>query len=468
MEICQMMAEGWIFQIGLEKNRVELFFKTVQGETIVLKDNFYPWIIIVPKGKLATILSLVENHPFVQYAKVEEKFVSIFDDRKSKVIKVFLNSTDSVRRFLKDIEKIEEIKEINETKLPNFLKYMMERKVRFFQKVKVEYDNSDQILQVFSSEQEEPKINAVSLDIKITEDEKIESISVCGRNFYKKYYSQNENELLNSFIKDFKKMENFFEVLITYAGDKFLGLLNQKLVFYSLEKLPLIYSSGIEYRGKIHLDIAQDIGRDFSIEYLFSDELEDICEYFFGKYDEEKKSRYILEIGLRRLIGLIELSNICNSKPGLVSRTTPGMLNTFVHYETAYNEDYVIPDKKKIIESIKTLKELMELDKSGMIYYPEPGVYFKVAKLDFSSLYPSIIVKHNISAETVFCNHDCGEICKLKKGIVPKGLKKVLERRLLLKKKMKETDGEEREVLDIKQKSLKTLLVTCFGYMGYS
>src|SRR5438445_9663531 len=33
---------------------------------------------------------------------------------------------------------------------------------------------------------------------------------------------------------------------------------------------------------------------------------------------------------------------------------------------------------------------------------------------------------------------------------------------------MKETDGEEREVLDIKQKSLKTLLVTCFGYMGYS
>src|SRR5439155_24129715 len=80
----------------------------------------------------------------------------------------------------------------------------------------------------------------------------------------------------------------------------------------------------------------------------------------------------------------------------------------------------------------------------------------------------NIIVKNNISAETVFCNHGCGENCKLKKGIVPKGLRKILERRLLLKKKMKEMDGEEREILDIKQRSLKTLLVTCFGYMGYS
>ena len=261
-------------------------------------------------------------------------------------------------------------------------------------------------------------------------------------------------------------MESYFEVIITYAGDKFLGLLNQKLTSHNLDKLPLIYNNGVNYRGKIHLDIAQDIGRDFSIEYLFSDELEDICEYFFGKYDEEKKAKYIFEIGLKRLIGVIELSNMCNSKPDLVSRTTPGMLNTFVHYETAYNEDYVIPDKKKIIESIKTLKELMELDKSGMIYYPEPGVYFNVAKLDFASMYPNIIVKNNISAETVFCHHGCGDICKLKKGIVPKGLRKILERRLMLKKQMIKSEGEKREVIDIKQRSLKTLLVTCFRLHG--
>ncbi len=32
---------------------------------------------------------------------------------------------------------------------------------------------------------------------------------------------------------------------------------------------------------------------------------------------------------------------------------------------------------------------------------PEPGVYKKVHQIDFTSLYPSIIVKYNLSPETI-------------------------------------------------------------------
>ena len=35
-----------------------------------------------------------------------------------------------------------------------------------------------------------------------------------------------------------------------------------------------------------------------------------------------------------------------------------------------------------------------------MIFQPEPGVYEKVHQIDFTSLYPSIIVKYNLSPET--------------------------------------------------------------------
>ncbi|MDD1749009.1 MAG: hypothetical protein LUO89_03955 [Methanothrix sp.] len=36
-----------------------------------------------------------------------------------------------------------------------------------------------------------------------------------------------------------------------------------------------------------------------------------------------------------------------------------------------------------------------------MIFQPEPGVYRKVHQIDFTSLYPSIIVKYNLSPETI-------------------------------------------------------------------
>jgi hypothetical protein len=39
------------------------------------------------------------------------------------------------------------------------------------------------------------------------------------------------------------------------------------------------------------------------------------------------------------------------------------------------------------------ISELKAADKGGMIFQPELGVYEKVHQIDFTSLYPSIIVK---------------------------------------------------------------------------
>jgi DNA polymerase I len=36
-----------------------------------------------------------------------------------------------------------------------------------------------------------------------------------------------------------------------------------------------------------------------------------------------------------------------------------------------------------------------------MIFQPEPGVYEKVHQIDFTSLYPGIMVKYNLSPETI-------------------------------------------------------------------
>ena len=102
----------------------------------------------------------------------------------------------------------------------------------------------------------------------------------------------------------------------------------------------------------------------------------------------------------------------------------------------------------------------------------------ELGEVDFSSMYPSLMAKYNISAETVLCGccPDSGlripelgfHICEKRRGIVPKVLEFAVTKRLRYKRLVKETEDEElREVYDKRQSALKWILVTCFGYLGY-
>ncbi|POO76417.1 DNA polymerase I, partial [Bacillus sp. MBGLi97] len=60
-----------------------------------------------------------------------------------------------------------------------------------------------------------------------------------------------------------------------------------------------------------------------------------------------------------------------------------------------------VPFRKRDAEGLRSISELKACDKGGMIFQPEPGVYERVHQIDFTSLYPSIIVKYNLSPETI-------------------------------------------------------------------
>lgn len=113
---------------------------------------------------------------------------------------------------------------------------------------------------------------------------------------------------------------------------------------------------------------------------------------------------------------------------------------------------------------------------------PVAGLHEDVAILNFSSLFPRIFVKHNISPETINCRHEeCrlhGErvpflgfhICTKRRGVYPEVFGKVLEERDQVKKAMKGLDpasGEYRK-LDVLNRSLKMQLVSPYGYMQFA
>ncbi|MGC8636272.1 MAG: DNA polymerase domain-containing protein [Thermoprotei archaeon] len=116
----------------------------------------------------------------------------------------------------------------------------------------------------------------------------------------------------------------------------------------------------------------------------------------------------------------------------------------------AMRRRFAVPDVKVNVERPRTLKDLINDDRAGLIIFPRPGFHDVAYQLDFTSMYPSIIVTRNISPENVL-RASGGRL-----GIVPEALKGLLEARQVLKA----VDEERAD-------AVKFMLVASFGYLGY-
>lgn len=157
------------------------------------------------------------------------------------------------------------------------------------------------------------------------------------------------------------------------------------------------------------------------------------------------------ESGLR---GVLLSARLTGLPPNLAARFTPGTLISSYEIYEAMRRGISVPFRKEDAERVRGLAELRSADKGGMMFQPQAGVYDDVHQIDFTSLYPSIIVKYNLSPETI---DDPG-----KSGFLSEALRPLLELRLETKRLRKEND-ELAEVDSI----LKWMLVTSFGYTGY-
>jgi DNA polymerase elongation subunit (family B) len=178
------------------------------------------------------------------------------------------------------------------------------------------------------------------------------------------------------------------------------------------------------------------------------------------------------------LDGVVEIARLTQLPVQHQSRSTIGTALSSMQLSWAYRNDYLIPAKKREPEDFKSAATLLLADRGGLIFQPVMGYHEQIAELDFVSMYPNIMVGHNVSPETVNCRCCKNEavpelkytICEKRTGIVPSTLKPIVERRSFYKKEKKRLKklGDERwHLYDCRQNALKWMLVTCFGYLGY-
>ncbi len=127
-------------------------------------------------------------------------------------------------------------------------------------------------------------------------------------------------------------------------------------------------------------------------------------------------------------------------------------------------------------------RHLNENLKGGAVLEPKKGLHENVLVLDYKSLYPTIIMAHNLCYTTVLegdsysdedvINSPTGARFvkpNIYKGIVPAVLENLLEQRSETKRQMKNaTDKNDYRVLDATQLALKILLNSFYGYSGYA
>ena len=167
------------------------------------------------------------------------------------------------------------------------------------------------------------------------------------------------------------------------------------------------------------------------------------------------------------LPGLFEVSRMSSLPLEVASSVTPGTAVSALEVSEAVRKGILVTAYKDDAESEKSPEELIMMDRGGLVLDPDPGIYEDVYEIDFSSMYPSIIVRYNLSPETVSRSADgipdtIYSISDERKGFLSSALRILLETRLSYK--------AARHLAPLYNKrdiALKWLLLTSFGYTGY-
>jgi len=114
---------------------------------------------------------------------------------------------------------------------------------------------------------------------------------------------------------------------------------------------------------------------------------------------------------------------------------------------------------------------------------PVKGLHENVLVLDYRSLYPTIIMAYNICYSTLLTEQQAEQLEHITtpngakfvspsvfRGIVPKILEHILEERMRTRRQMEgtQTPPEQYRALDARQKALKVLLNSFYGYYGHA
>ncbi|MFN4132945.1 MAG: DNA-directed DNA polymerase, partial [Candidatus Hadarchaeales archaeon] len=182
-----------------------------------------------------------------------------------------------------------------------------------------------------------------------------------------------------------------------------------------------------------------------------------------------------LEIGMELLPLFIELSRAVGQTLFDVTRMSPGQLVEWLLISSAHRFGEMVP-ARPVGEEFE--ERAMETYTGAYVMEPVKGLHENLVVFDFRSLYPSIIVTHNIDPSTLNCKCCSPKVkvpelgyhfCQKKKGFIPATLEEILKERAALKEEMKKHKKNTKEYLSLytRQWAFKIIANSFYGLLGY-
>lgn len=463
---------------------------------------------------------------------------------EKEVVKVVVENPLHINPLRKEIRDLPKADEVFEYDIPAARRYLIDHELNPMGGIEVEGEtrNESDGKELIVTKPPEPaedvdeELNIMCFDIETysplenprSEKDPVIMLSIVSNQGFEKVITwkdfdseldyvevvKDEKELLRRFVKVVEKQD--FDVITGYNTDLFdfpfirdraekkgvdlrIGRRNseissQRRRFETVTRVP----------GRPHLDIyaivdfLSKIGAIRLINYT----LENVYEHMLDKSKPDieckgiseaweeggKKGRELLEYSLSDSKAGLELAQevfplireLCRTiKQSLfdVSRMTSGQLVEWLLVSNAHRIDELVPARpvgKKYRE--RQRKSYL----GGYVKEPDKGLHEDLVVFDFRSLYPTIIVTHNIDPATLDCDC-CGPeeavkapnldytFCQKEKGFIPQTLKGLIEDRSRLKEEMKELEEGSREYNSIynRQWALKIIANSFYGMLGY-
>jgi DNA polymerase I len=195
---------------------------------------------------------------------------------------------------------------------------------------------------------------------------------------------------------------------------------------------------------------------------------------------DRQNAFFLKETNLAGCLDLVERSR----KPlQELSWASIGNILTAIQIREARRRGVLVQWRAWRPERFKTAAALHAADRGGTTLSPVVGFHEDVHELDFASLYPNIICEFNLSPETVRCTcHDRADVPELEysvcdlDGYLPEVLQPIIDDRAEIKARLAGDGAAEasrlstadRKALEGQSSALKWILVSCFGYQGFS
>jgi DNA polymerase I len=418
--------EGWLLEPFIRGKDAVLWFKTVDGRAIQLTERYRPIFLAEPKKGFtpANVRYLLGEHPNVHSAEIVERYPSLHRRRLKEVVEARVDSTGELDGVIRYARGLPEVREIYNTGLIPIQWYLIHRGVAPSNLCEVEGSNGrlDSIRVIDDEDAVEPP-PLMTLLFQISDSPTIEEIRVCDGG--------------HNPVSDFRGDE------ASVLGD-FQELIREVDPDVIVIDCPVTMARKVINRGACNA-----------------------IDFRFGRGGDLYHGRVLLGLSAyldSGIAGLVERARFTFAPMGVSADWEAGKTIDSRQCYEATRLGVLVPRMRGGFGYSSRAWDVVRRDRGGIVFSPSVGLHENVACLDFESMFPNIIVRKNVSYETV---SEKGVDMTIP-GFMGCFTSHFLERRLRFKHMRISFPAGSSEWwwCQRRQSSLKLMLVVVYGYSG--